>query len=256
MTTSWLLEALMNFALPPVQPLPPVPAGPYKVVAFDVIAILKAIRYAWNLLPIQAVDGKTLSSKDYEDEDTVTKHLVSILNRMLTSKTLHFFTDQRFQSVCRDAKMSSFDGRKDGLMPDLVFRTVGGAPVGVDERYGIFVESKVLGIGQKRIPLYVKNGLYRFICGDYAWAMNQGIMLGYLMKDHQIPKYFEDYTMRANSSPKAQQCKPIHACSVPAFLQGDTDLGHVYKSEHLRTFNVDGMPAGNIEVLHLWLKRP
>ena len=95
---------------------------------------------------------------------------------------------------------------------------------------------------------YCTQGLERFLCGDYAWAMPEGLMLGYVRQSHSVPTSLSPYlaenkqAFEVQSMPQQRPTDP--PTRWPAFL-----------SVHRRRF----VPSGSsqpypIEVGHIWLE--
>lgn len=241
----------MMISLPPrVLPYP-------RVDRHVLVQIAKAIQEAWkHLIGHSLPGGAPFTAADYVDEDKVTVHLEDILNRALAAGSWgDWFTSRHFQTVVREGKITNYNSQNPDKMPDLVFRPVR-MPRGVDQHYGIFIECKVLG-GAANVGDYVKDGMRRFVIGDYAWCMPHSMMLAYVSTGNSLPGGLTSYFARPNLGAQANMCTskgPI--AEAAAFAPPQHGLPAVYASQHGRTFTVDGAAPGDIEVFHMWLGTP
>ena len=129
-------------------------------------------------------------------------------------------------------------------------------PAGVDEHFGLFVECKVIGVRRKRVPLYVGNGMARFLDGDYAWAMNGAVMVGFVLGGQALPGDLNAYFRHPRAARSSMRCRPGAGLSRPTWTNNSPELSAVHVSEHSRRFSIEGAVPGNIELAHMWLVRP
>ena len=236
--------------------LPPVPPGPHALADATVAAALKALVMAWSLLPDETIGKRRFGPRDYEDEDLVTSRLVGLLARIHSSGILKCFTARSFEVPARDAKHANHNRKRIDMMPDVVFRPRAKVPTGVDEHFGLFVECKVIGVRRKRVPLYVGKGMARFLDGDYAWAMNRGVMVGFVLGGQALPDDLDAYFRHPRAARSSMRCRPIAGLSRPGWTQKSPELSAVHVSEHPRGFSIEGAGPGDIELVHMWLVRP
>lgn len=238
----------MPIAVPPPSLCTPVPDWRIRL-------ILQAVHAAWEqLLGHRLAPGaKPFEDADFQDEDTVTAHLVDILNKMLAQETHEWFTRRYFETISRDGKVTNYNGKHPDKMPDMVFRP--SFPEAVpDQNYGIFVECKVIG-GGRNMGHYVTEGIRRFVIGDYAWVMSRAIMVGYVNSNRHLPQGLQSYFRRRGLSHDAVACRPLTP-PQPAADGFPPTCGGPHCTSHSRSFFVGTLEPGNIEVIHVWLGVP
>jgi hypothetical protein len=99
---------------------------------------------------------------------------------------------------------------------------------------------------------YGAKGIARFIRGEYAWAMPNALMVGYVSPGYNIdPKLIETLTNRG------QEFEVLDLPKVCPHSGPSTASDSVYITRHRRTFHyVETLePAPPISLRHLWLKR-
>lgn len=238
----------------PLIAVPPQSAVPHRLATPVLMAVINAVQEAWKRLPTASFDGPLAESIRWDDEDDVTRRLGAILNRMRNSKSLPYFTSEQFDGVVVDAKFPNHDGTKLDAIPDLTFRTRV-VPAGDDGRHGIFVECKVIGAGTRTIPNYVIKGLYRYVVGDYAWAMDRGLMLAYVRKAGVGYSALKAHLARTRTV-KGRECKPMDQDGSPNLVAGTPRVA-IPKTRHKRPLvKLPGGEPGPIEVFHVWLNCP
>src|ERR1039458_5064291 len=83
---------------------------------------------------------------------------------------------QLARAVVRGKESVGYDGKRIELRPDLNILLTGRHP-----SFPLIVECKIIDPrGGKTIGMYFDNGVSRFLGGDYAWAMQEGVMLAYV----------------------------------------------------------------------------
>ncbi|HET6525054.1 hypothetical protein [Sphingopyxis sp.] len=130
--------------------------------------ILETISLAWHELLANGTPA-LLSGDEAE------------VNALLEPRLNHFCQTQRLwkdlvHSVHRGRESMSYNGAKIEGRPDLslVF-TVG------NRNFPFCIECKIIDHpNAKRVGLYCKEGIARFVAGEYAWAHRSAIMLAYV----------------------------------------------------------------------------
>lgn len=214
------------------------------------LVLESAVVAAWELMVSKPRAGFDLSTAD---EDKVTHELFERLYDEIFNKgVVDGFDTEIFASVRREPKVRNFGGNHLDKMPDLLVEFVD-RPTGVmNSQYGLFVECKPIGATHTVGVHYCDKGVIRFVRGDYAWAMQNAMMIGYARDGYTIlPKLADALSDRMKDIPTikgAQPCKRSKATLVCEV---------VYITTHRRTFNYleTGKPAPPIELRHLWLKR-
>ncbi|MBK9375644.1 MAG: hypothetical protein IPN03_18475 [Holophagales bacterium] len=164
-------------------------------------------------------------------------------------KAITLFSKEHFSSVERGAEVPSWDGKSIKKKPDLVFRLSSTRPYRArHEVYGIFAECKLIEPG-KGIDLYCKEGLKRYVIGEYGWSMQAALMLAYVRKCDTTPKNLGKYLLRRQEEFSVLDVGAVRPCCE------DRCEGEAIATKHDRPGVAadDGRPSGAIQVTHLWL---
>lgn len=123
------------------------------------------------------------------NEDQITDQLKVELVALRRSNTPEGFNCHVFGVPVRDGKLRSGSGHSIDMMPDLAFNLADcRADVDEDDQDALFFECKVLD-ATRGLSLYDKNGLTRFVDGNYASRMPQAGMVAYALgKKHTCPE--------------------------------------------------------------------
>jgi hypothetical protein len=206
-----------------------------------ILLLCKVIKRAWQLLEEYPPDKFSLKSAD---EDTITQMLVEVIeNRLRKNGEVDGFDHVRFGRVTRDSKITNFNKYHPDKMPDIFFDLKRDQYPILSEQDGLFVECKPIDSKHPIVSCYCEKGLIRFVNGDYAWAMQDALMVGYI-KGHysfiNLSSVLDDYK-------KCATLKIIHHSKI--------DECTIYRSRHKREFEwTDSRgPACPIFVSHLWL---
>jgi hypothetical protein len=190
-------------------------------------------------------------------EDEITAALRAIIeNDLRQSGSVAGFNRREYETVVRQGQVVNFDGTRLSKTPDLCFKLRDNEseprPV-LSEHDALFIECKPVdkthAVGSK----YCDDGLSRFVTGDYAWAMEEGMMLAYArdgrtIATHLIPAMEE--VARLASLKTAQL--PTPSLAVGAGAENFVEALHI--SRHQRGFpwpDAKGN-ATDICVFHLW----
>jgi hypothetical protein len=187
------------------------------------------------------------------NENAVTHELYERLyDEVFDKNVVDGFDREVFASVRREPKVRSFNGNSLDKMPDLLVEFID-RPAGVmNSQYGLFIECKPVDADHTVGAHYCDRGIIRFVSGDYAWAMQSAMMVGYVREGYSlVSKLSEALTSRKGPIPTSFGPKSCpHARATTFAEQGAI-------SKHQRTFNYieDNLPAGVIVIRHVWLKR-
>jgi hypothetical protein len=206
-----------------------------------ILLLCKVIRRAWQLLIEKPPTDFLLHSAD---EDTITHELVDIIeNRLRKNGEVDGFDCARFGKVVREPKITNVDKRHPDKMPDIFFDIKRDQYPVLSNQDGLFVECKPVDSKHAILSCYCGKGLIRFVNGDYAWAMQDALMVGYV-GDHISFKKLA--SVLDNSGQKYALNTMSHALVNEAAI---------YYSSHDRTFEwpENCGPACQILVTHLWL---
>ncbi len=212
-----------------------------KIPQRTILLICKVIKRAWELLQEKPPKNFVLHS---EDEDTITQVLVEIIeNRLRKNGDVSGFNCALFGKVSREPKITNVDKRHPDKMPDIFFDLKRDQLPILSDQDGLFVECKPVDRKHPILSCYCKKGLVRFVNGDYAWAMQDALMVGYL-KGHYT---FKDFESVINDGNKSYSLKTTNHFAM--------DQYSIYRSSHNRGF---GWPEGRgqacpILIAHLWL---
>ena len=151
-----------------------------------ILLLCKVINKAWQLLEENPPNNFVLQSAD---EDSITQVLVDIIeDRLRRSGEVDGFDYARFGRVVRAPKIANFDNTHPDKMPDIFFDLKRDQYAIRSDQDGLFVECKPIDGHHSIISCYCKKGLTRFINGDYAWAMQDALMVGYVDDRHSFEK--------------------------------------------------------------------
>ena len=178
------------------------------------------------------------------EEPEVTALMQARLNRLIQEDSLW---GQLVLWVGRGTESISFDGSHLEKRPDLSI-----VLSGTERRFPLVAEAKILdAVTSKTAALYCKNGIRRFVEGEYAWGNREALMIGYVRDGSSIKT-----TLTAALS-KAMDSHPrvylVEALPVPVG-SGSSDLAY---TRHGRNFVYRRQRPPNshgpISIWHLWL---
>jgi len=188
-------------------------------------------------------------------EDQVTAALRgSIENNLRQSGEVAGFNKRTFDTVIRQGQWASFDYKSLTRAPDLFFKLRDDAteprPV-LSEFEGLFIEAKPVDSRHPVGSKYCDDGLIRFVRGDYAWAMQEAMMLAYARDGRTIAgQLIPAMTETSRMSSLATLQLPQGSSTTVACSEAEA----VHISLHRRAFswpNGKGL-ASDITVYHLW----
>ena len=190
-------------------------------------------------------------------EDQVTAALRSTIeNRLRQSGEVSGFNKRKFETVIRQGQWANYDGTRLTKAPDLFFKLHDdeSEPRRVlSEFEGLFIEAKPVDSTHPVGSKYCDDGLVRFVRGDYAWAMQEAMMLAYARDGRTIAKHLiPAITKPARKTSLATIQIPNACLATDAAACAEAEALHV--SQHRRDFQwPDGKGrATNISVYHLW----
>jgi hypothetical protein len=190
-------------------------------------------------------------------EDQVTAALRSTIESNLRqSGDVRGFNKRTFEFMVRQGQWQNYDGTVLTKTPDLFFKLRDDETqrAGVLSEFdGLFVEAKPVDSTHPVGSKYCADGLIRFIRGDYAWAMQEAMMLAYArdgrtIAGHLIPEMSK--ADRMTSLATVQLPEACRATAAAACFEAEA----VHISQHRRNFpwpHGKG-PASDITVYHLW----
>jgi hypothetical protein len=223
-------------------PHPPYPKATLRLIE-------RAITEAWRVIRDHPEGDFKIGTAD---EDRITRELrTCLVNEVLDGGTVPGFTSDQFR-VTREGKFESFDGAHLDKMPDLHIDIVRNSPVSLPSADGLFVECKPVDHGHPAGSTYCDKGIIRFVIGEYAWAMPQGIMIGYASPGYTLPKKLKDaFAERKTTLKCTGRLRACPESAATGYAQ------HPYITVHQRGFTYLGTntKAPNITIRHLWFNR-
>jgi hypothetical protein len=197
------------------------------------------IRRAWELLAVTPPSGFILKTAT---EDEITVELVDIIeNRLRKNGEVAGFDHVRFGRVEREPKISNFNKMHPDKMPDIFFDLKRETYPVLNNQDGLFVECKPIDTKHSLSSFYCQKGMIRFVNGDYAWAMQNALMVGYVSGHYSFAKLAAVFSKGESANLKTVDHSPIKLST--------------YRSNHIRDFMwlEERGQACRISVSHLWL---
>ena len=195
----------------------------------------------------QAFDDVRTSSPDTVaagEEPEVTSLMEARLNRLVTEDALW---RQLVLYVGRGTERINFDGSSLEKRPDFSI-----VLSGRERRFPLVAEAKILdAAASKTAALYCKEGIRRFVEGEYAWGNREAFMIGYVRDGSLIDPALTDALSRAARLHPDRYL--VESLPVPVG-SGASDLAY---TRHGRNFVYRSQPppniSGPISIWHLWL---
>ena len=190
-------------------------------------------------------------------EDQVTAALrSSIENDLRQSGSVAGFNRRTYETVVRQGQCANFSLTRLTKAPDLCFklRDDEGEPRPVlSEHDALFIECKPVDATHAAGSKYCDDGLCRFVDGDYAWAMEEAMMLAYARDGRTIARHL----LPAMSGAARMTSLQTEQLPTPSTATGATATPFaeaVHTSRHRREFPwPDGKgTATPIDVFHVW----
>jgi len=159
----------------------PHPAIPLRVILVTHLALKAAFELLRSEPPARFVLSRA-------KEDEITLALYRILeDRLLDTKAVAGFDRRRFRNIVRAPEIPNYDGTHPAKKPDLVAFLMKREHLSVrPSQDALFAECKPVDDTHQVGGDYCDSGIGRFISGDYAWAMQEGIMIAYVRGDRTI----------------------------------------------------------------------
>lgn len=170
-------------------------------------------------------------------EDEVTAALRSIIeNDLREAGCIAGFNKRTYEPVVRQGQWANYNGAVLTKTPDMCFKLRHDEseprPV-IPEFDALFVECKPVDATHPAGSKYCDDGLIRFVRGDYAWAVQEGMMLAFARDGRTIAKHL------IPAMSEATRMKSLHTLDLPAATTVGmaTDIAEaVHTSHHKRPF--------------------
>ena len=226
----------------PELPHPPIPLRVLLIVE-------QAIATAWEHVRREPTPGFDLLTAG---ENRITGELREVLcDIVLNQDLVNGFTRQLFV-VTRDSKFRTFDGGSLNKMPDLCVTLIDRPRVRKLSHDGLFIECKPVDVDHSVGRCYCDDGLIRFVNGDYAWAMREAMMVGYVREGYTIsPKLDGALQARSGTMPTVRFPSQCAKSKATRFSECVCITEHGRAFEYVET----GQQAPSISIRHLWLRR-
>jgi hypothetical protein len=199
---------------------------------------------------------ETHNSLASAQEDQITAALLAIIeNDLRQTGSVRGFDRHTYEAVNRQAQVANYSGARLAKTPDLRFklRQDEMEPRGLSEYDALFVECKPVDASHAVGGNYCDGGLIRFVRGDYAWAMQEGMMLAYARDGRTIAGHL----IPAMSGPKRMASLAVAQLPQPCLHRdaaGSSRAETIHLSQHCRAFpwpDEKGQ-ATDITIYHLW----
>lgn len=214
-----------------------------KIPQRTILLLCKIIKRAWQLLQEEPPSNFILQSAD---EDTITQVLTEIIeNRLRKNGDVDGFDSAQFGKVTREPKITNVDKKHPDKMPDIFFDLKRDQLPVLSDQDGLFVECKPVDRKHRILSCYCQKGLIRFVNGDYAWAMQDALMVGYVKE----PYSFKKLASVLEDGKKSAALKTTDHSAVDEYA--------IYRSSHKRGFEWPESRGQScpISIAHLWLPR-
>ncbi len=200
--------------------------------------ITKMLAMAWS-----EILSRHQSDIQTNDEPSITTLMESCLNNL--RETVSKWNDLT-SGVHRGKELINYDGSHLEKRSDLpIFLTRRNA------NFPFIVECKLIDKStDKRVRLYCKEGIIRFINGDYAWYDQQAIMLAYVRDDSTIASTLTPHLAEYQK----KKSDPFASEQLPEVIEG-TDMDLACSKHERQFYYIHQMPRipSAIVVWHLWL---
>lgn len=210
-----------------------------------------ALRKAWEIV---TSDTTATAAWRNEIEDKLTLRLMETLtDNVWHRKIIAGFDNTVFSTPNREAKIRNFNGRKPDKMPDLWLQFTVIPSDAKPSQFGIFIECKPVDTAHPVGTHYCSKGIIRFIRGDYAWAMQEGVMLAYSKRGYDTEKKLIPHISPSKLSQFASAEEPVRCPQSSEDCLAERTLISTHKRDFAYCEN--DHPAPNIKLRHIWLKR-
>ncbi len=223
---------------------------PHPHIELPVILLIRRVLLrAFELL----LEQGSLATKK---EDEITTALRGIVENDLRQKgSVRGFNCRTYETVIRGGEVANYTLKKLKKSPDLCFKLCSDeeeTPRVLSVHDALFVECKPIDKTHAVGKHYCGLGLLRFVDGDYAWAMQESLMLGYT-RDRTITQHLIPEMNKAERLEQLKTTEPPRQLEVRgAEARGKAEA--LYVSRHQRGFPwvADKGAATDIRIYHLW----
>ena len=233
-------------------PPPPVFMLPHDRVGLRLVTVThQAVTRAFEII---RHDGFALATAG---ENQITERLENTLeNRIRNRGEIECFDNTFFGPVSRGSEVVNFNGIKISKKPDLVFKLRREDRADWDQTQdAIFAECKPVDAQHSLTGHYCAigkdcTGIERFVIGDYAWAMEEAFMIGYIRGGLTITRNLKP--VLADASRHRQLGSPSELEAVES-VSLNSKTARLHRTIHQRLFQwSNGVSASPVEIFHSW----
>ena len=227
------------------------PAAGRQVAAIPLslmIVVQNIMSMAWRSL-LQEVRKGDFSICD-STEDQITGRLHMVLGELDAVGDGVVSGWSQLQTPVREGNVTNYNDDHPDKQPDFAFRPIRNLISCVNTvPTAIFIECKPIDARHPVPSIYCRDGLVRFVNGDYAWGVDRAMMVGYVRNVCTLPGGLSTALADPTLSREMELIGRLENLSNTGFE--DT----VCQSMHHRQFRLHGVasPVGQIIVNHLWL---
>ena len=218
-------------------------------IPISLMAVVQnALCQAWRILLTEVADGQFSICNAHED--VITERLYMILGSLHACESEVVKGFALFETPIREGNLRNQQGDRLDCQPDLTFRPLRGKISTKNSvTTGIFVECKPIDSQHPVGSVYCKEGISRFIKGDYAWAVDRAIMLAYVRNICELP---DGLSYVLEKEPEKKNYKFVQKL-VPLGKTSEGDA--IYCTVHDRTLPISPstIKTALVTLHHLWL---
>ena len=223
------------------------PHPPYQKATL--LLIERAICEAWRIIRDHPEGDFKI---DVADENRITRELrTCLLERILDGSTVPGFSSEFF-TITRGGEFESYNGDHLQKKPDLHIYIRRDCPTVLRCVDGLFIECKPVDVDHPVGEHYCEKGMIRFIEGEYAWAMSEGVMIGYATRGYTLPSKLEVAIAQRKTELKTNGA--ITKCPGSS-ASGYMQRPHITVHRRDFIYACCNKRAENITLRHLWFDR-
>ncbi|MDB6128934.1 MAG: hypothetical protein JWM04_41 [Verrucomicrobiales bacterium] len=213
------------------------------------LVIHAAVTAAFVLIRNQGFDLKNAG------ENAITHRLEgALMNDILNSGAVEGFDKLFFGPITRGSEVENYNGEKISKKPDLVFHLQRENAFWDRRQDAIFAECKPVDLAHSLATNYCavgtdRVGVERFVIGHYAWAMHEGLIIGYVRDGLHVSPHLAD------SLADLTRHKLLGSPTIPVAIFpgiGSAEALHRTQHDRLFTWRQTGQPATSIALYHSW----
>jgi len=218
---------------------------PHEPIALSTILIVEsALIAAWARLKASPFREGIFLQK----ENDITRALNEILSNEIFGNHKGF-DEKLFDLPVWEYNVNNYGGRGRDKRPDFCIHLHNRNPY-LRTQDGIFIECKPVDKSHPVASHYCEKGITRFLNAEYAWAMREALMVGYITGNYTIqPKLLN----AINKGKYNNKCEDQSLCEKS---KNTSFSERIYITKHERNFCYveTKEKAPSITLRHLWLK--